>query len=54
MGNKRLQVVIGDSMEYKGLQGAYKETYKGLKMGYQGPSGLSGILSGLAPVGNHT
>ena len=29
MGKKRLQVVTGGSVEYKGLQGAYKETYKG-------------------------
>ena len=39
---KRLQVVTGGSMEYKGLHGAYKETSS------------SGILSSLALVGNHT
>ena len=39
---KRLQVVTGGSMEYKGLHGAYKE------------SSSSGILSSLALVGNHT
>ena len=36
MGNKKLQVVTGGSMEYKGLQGAYKETYKGFKNGLPG------------------
>ena len=50
-GYKLLQEVPGNRRGYRGL---IKRLTRGLKMGYQGPSGSSGILSSLALVSNHT